>query len=90
MYALPSAAVPHTAPPHRRRPQVGFAASFASKLADTTSSEIGKAYGQTTYLVTTLQVGVQGSGWRGGDVAEAVGAGPQWGFLGMGSADVLC
>lgn len=36
-------------------PQVGFAASFASKLADTTSSEIGKAYGQTTYLITTLQ-----------------------------------
>lgn len=35
--------------------QVGFAASFASKLADTTSSEIGKAYGQTTYLITNLQ-----------------------------------
>ena len=35
--------------------QVGFVASFASKLADTTSSEIGKAYGQTTYLITTLQ-----------------------------------
>ncbi|PSC67705.1 integral membrane [Micractinium conductrix] len=35
--------------------RVGFAASFASKLADTTSSEIGKAYGQTTYLITTLQ-----------------------------------
>jgi uncharacterized protein (TIGR00297 family) len=35
--------------------QVGFVASFASKLADTSSSEIGKAYGQTTYLITTLQ-----------------------------------
>ncbi|KAL4450712.1 hypothetical protein ABPG77_001068 [Micractinium sp. CCAP 211/92] len=35
--------------------RVGFAASFASKLADTTSSEIGKAYGQTTYLITNLQ-----------------------------------
>jgi uncharacterized protein (TIGR00297 family) len=34
---------------------MGFAASFASKLADTTSSEIGKAYGRTTYLITTLQ-----------------------------------
>lgn len=32
-------------------------ASFASKLGDTTSSEIGKAYGRTTYLVTSLQVG---------------------------------
>jgi uncharacterized protein (TIGR00297 family) len=35
--------------------QVGFAASFASKLADTTSSEIGKAYGQTTYLITNFR-----------------------------------
>ncbi|EFN51816.1 hypothetical protein CHLNCDRAFT_27602 [Chlorella variabilis] len=35
--------------------RVGFAASFASKLADTTSSEIGKAYGRTTYLITSLQ-----------------------------------
>lgn len=38
-----------------RELQMGFAASFASKLADTTSSEIGKAYGRTTYLITTLQ-----------------------------------
>eukprot|EP00887_Chlorella_sp_A99_P005134 scaffold25.g5134.t1 len=35
--------------------RVGFVASFASKMADTTSSEIGKAYGRTTYLITTLQ-----------------------------------
>eukprot|EP00877_Chromochloris_zofingiensis_P006759 jgi/Chrzof1/2336/Cz11g11130.t1 len=35
--------------------QIGFVASFCSKLSDTVSSEIGKAYGQTTYLVTTLQ-----------------------------------
>ena len=31
-----------------------FVAAFASKLADTTSSEVGKAYGRTTYLVTSL------------------------------------
>ena len=35
--------------------QVGFAASFCSKLSDTVSSEIGKAYGKTTYLATSFQ-----------------------------------
>lgn len=30
-------------------------ASFCSKLSDTVSSEVGKAYGKTTYLVTTFQ-----------------------------------
>lgn len=32
---------------------VGFVASFATKLGDTLSSEIGKAYGKTTYLITS-------------------------------------
>ena len=35
--------------------RIGFIASFASKLADTTSSEVGKAYGKTTYLITSLK-----------------------------------
>jgi len=35
--------------------QVGFVASFCSKLSDTVSSEVGKAYGKTTYLVTTFE-----------------------------------
>lgn len=35
--------------------QLGFVASFATKLSDTVSSEIGKAYGKITYLVTTLK-----------------------------------
>jgi len=35
--------------------RIGFIASFASKLADTTSSEVGKAYGKTTYLISTLK-----------------------------------
>ena len=34
---------------------VGFAASFASKLGDTTSSEVGKAYGKRTFLSTNFQ-----------------------------------
>mmetsp|Transcript_9977 Transcript_9977/g.23816 ORF Transcript_9977/g.23816 Transcript_9977/m.23816 type:complete len:319 (-) Transcript_9977:297-1253(-) len=41
--------------------QVGFVASFASKLSDTVSSEVGKAYGKTTYLATTLQVVPRGT-----------------------------
>jgi len=53
--------------------QVGFAASFASKLADTTSSEIGKAYGRTTYLVTTLQRVPRGT--EGAVSAEGTAAG---------------
>jgi uncharacterized protein (TIGR00297 family) len=34
---------------------LGYVASFATKLADTTASEIGKAYGKQTFLITTLQ-----------------------------------
>ncbi|KAK9808339.1 hypothetical protein WJX73_003804 [Symbiochloris irregularis] len=41
--------------------QIGFVASFVSKLSDTVSSEIGKAYGQTTYLITTLRVVPRGT-----------------------------
>ncbi|KAL6283381.1 hypothetical protein ACE6H2_014310 [Prunus campanulata] len=41
--------------------QLGFVASFCTKLSDTVSSEIGKAYGKTTYLVTTLKVVPRGT-----------------------------
>ncbi|XGV98389.1 MAG: TIGR00297 family protein [Leptolyngbya sp. BL-A-14] len=34
---------------------LGYVASFCTKLADTCSSEIGKAYGQRTFLITTLK-----------------------------------
>ncbi|EAQ75053.1 hypothetical protein WH5701_08224 [Synechococcus sp. WH 5701] len=34
---------------------LGFAASFAAKLADTCGSEIGKRWGRTTVLITTLR-----------------------------------
>ncbi|KAF2314434.1 hypothetical protein GH714_026364 [Hevea brasiliensis] len=37
------------------------AASFCTKLSDTVSSEIGKAYGKTTYLVTTFKVVPRGT-----------------------------
>jgi uncharacterized protein (TIGR00297 family) len=32
--------------------RLGFVASFCSKLSDTTASEVGKAYGRTTYMST--------------------------------------
>ena len=35
--------------------RLAFVASFASKLGDTASSEIGKAYGRTTFLITTMR-----------------------------------
>lgn len=35
--------------------RLGYVTSIASKLADTTSSEVGKAFGKTTFLSTTLE-----------------------------------
>lgn len=34
---------------------IGYVAALATKLSDTVSSEIGKAYGRTTYLITNLK-----------------------------------
>jgi uncharacterized membrane protein len=34
---------------------LGYVASFSTKLSDTCASEVGKAYGQRTFLITTLQ-----------------------------------
>ncbi|MEH2114922.1 TIGR00297 family protein [Nostoc sp.] len=34
---------------------LAYIASFSTKLADTTASEVGKAYGKSTFLITTLQ-----------------------------------
>ena len=34
---------------------VGFASSFSAKLSDTFSSEIGKRFGKSTFLITTLK-----------------------------------
>ncbi|XVE63312.1 hypothetical protein DITRI_Ditri07aG0009800 [Diplodiscus trichospermus] len=41
--------------------RLGFIASFCTKLSDTVSSEIGKAYGKTTYLVTNFQIVPRGT-----------------------------
>ncbi|XP_019153931.1 PREDICTED: protein VTE6, chloroplastic [Ipomoea nil] len=40
---------------------LGFVASFCTKLSDTVASEIGKAYGKTTYLITTFKVVPRGT-----------------------------
>ena len=34
---------------------LGYTASFSTKLSDTTASEVGKAYGKSTFLISTLQ-----------------------------------
>lgn len=34
---------------------LGYVAAFCTKLADTTASEVGKAYGKSTFLITTLK-----------------------------------
>lgn len=34
---------------------LGYVASFSTKLSDTAASEVGKAYGQRTFLITTLK-----------------------------------
>lgn len=34
---------------------LAFVASFSTKLSDTTASEVGKAYGKRTFLITTLK-----------------------------------
>jgi uncharacterized protein (TIGR00297 family) len=55
---------------------LGYVASLATKLADTFASEIGKAYGKTTFLITTLQPvsrGTEGAVSLEGTLASIVG-----------------
>lgn len=72
---------------------LGYVASFSTKLADTTASEVGKAYGKTTYLITTLQPvarGTEGAVSLEGTIAGIVAAGAI-ALLGwaIGSIDLL-
>jgi uncharacterized protein (TIGR00297 family) len=55
---------------------LGYVASISTKLADTFASEIGKAYGKTTFLITTLQrsePGTEGAVSAEGTAAAVVG-----------------
>lgn len=56
---------------------LGYVASFSTKLSDTTASEVGKAYGQRTFLITTLQPvarGTEGAVSLEGTLAGIVGS----------------
>lgn len=64
---------------------LGYVASFSTKLSDTSASEVGKAYGQRTFLITTLQPvpkGTEGAvsleGTLAGILASAAIAGVGW------------
>jgi uncharacterized protein (TIGR00297 family) len=55
---------------------LGYVASLSTKLADTFASEIGKAYGKTTFLITTLErvePGTEGAISLEGTLASVVG-----------------
>ena len=55
---------------------LGYVASLATKLSDTFASEIGKAYGKTTFLITTLErvePGTEGAISAEGTAAALVG-----------------
>jgi uncharacterized protein (TIGR00297 family) len=72
---------------------LGYVASFATKLSDTTASEIGKAYGKSTFLITTLKPvprGTEGAvsleGTLAGIAASLVLSAFAWG---IGAIDLL-
>lgn len=57
--------------------QLGYVASFSTKLSDTTASEVGKAYGKRTFLITTLKpvpAGTEGAVSLEGTLAGVVGS----------------
>jgi uncharacterized protein (TIGR00297 family) len=56
---------------------LGFVASFSTKLSDTCASEVGKAYGKRTFLITNLQPvprGTEGAVSLEGTLAGIVGS----------------
>ncbi len=57
---------------------LGYVASFSTKLSDTTASEVGKAYGKSTFLITTLKPvprGTEGAVSLEGTLAGIVASG---------------
>lgn len=56
---------------------LGYVASLSTKLSDTCASEVGKAYGKRTFLITTLQPvarGTEGAVSLEGTLAGVVGS----------------
>jgi uncharacterized protein (TIGR00297 family) len=57
---------------------LGYVASLSTKLSDTCASEVGKAYGRRTFLITTLRpvpAGTEGAVSLEGTLAGIVGSG---------------
>ncbi len=64
-------------PAYREFLLLGYVASLSTKLSDTCASEVGKAYGQRTFLITTLQPvprGTEGAISLEGTLAGVVGS----------------
>ncbi len=79
--------------PYKELLLLGYVASFSTKLSDTTASEVGKAYGKRTFLITTLQPVARGTegavsleGTLAGIAASAAIAVVGWG---VGAIDLL-
>lgn len=56
---------------------LGYVASISTKLSDTCASEVGKAYGKWTFLITTLQAverGTEGAVSLEGTIAGLIGS----------------
>lgn len=65
-------------PPIFRLLVLGYVASLSTKLSDTCASEVGKAYGKRTFLITTLQPvarGTEGAVSLEGTLAGVAGSG---------------
>ena len=68
-------------PAHASVYAVAYAAAVATAAADTCSSEVGKAYGRRTFLITTFRPVPPGHGGRrqpGGDARRAWRAARSW------------
>jgi uncharacterized protein (TIGR00297 family) len=56
---------------------IAYTASLSTKLSDTTASEVGKAYGKSTFLITTLKpvpAGTEGAISLEGTIAGIIGS----------------
>src|SRR6476469_4937689 len=76
---------------------LGYVASFSTKLSDTCASEVGKAYGKRTFLITTLQPVARGTegavsleGTLAGIVASIAIALVGWGVGLINLVGVIC
>lgn len=64
-------------PQHAILLKVGYVAAIGTKLSDTFGSEIGKAFGRSTYLITTMRMvprGTEGAISVEGTLAGVVGS----------------